>query len=122
MIPFIKYFQYLSSRARCAHNFNETYLSTVLKMIAMFCDRVFLLEGSTPPTCPLLLHHTVNRFVGSCSPELRVTFPNEGKLALGYLILYPLYIKKSLMNRLICDHPFFHLCHCDSKDTPDAPM
>ena len=75
-----------------------------------------------PPTCPLLLHHAVSKFFGSCSSELRVTFPNEGKLALSYLILNPRYIKKALINLLICDYPFFHLCHCDSKDTPDDPM
>ena len=44
LIPFIKYFQFFSSRARCAQNFNEQYQSPIGTMIAMFCNRVFLLE------------------------------------------------------------------------------
>ena len=49
MIPFIKYFQYFSSRERCAHNFNDTYRSTVGTMLAMFCTRFFLLESCSSP-------------------------------------------------------------------------
>ena len=37
-------FQYFSSRARCSHNSNEPYRSTVGKMSEMFCTRVLLLE------------------------------------------------------------------------------
>ena len=40
-IPFIKYFQYFLSRARCSHNFNDPYRSTVGTMSAMFCNRVY---------------------------------------------------------------------------------
>ena len=40
LIPFINYFQYLSSKARCDHNFNDTYQSTVGTMSTMFYTRV----------------------------------------------------------------------------------
>ena len=43
-IPFIKYFQYLSSRSRCNHNFNDPYQSTVGTTSAMLCTGIFLLE------------------------------------------------------------------------------
>ena len=55
LIPFVDYFQYLSSRASFYHNFNDPYQSTVGTMSAIFYTRIFLLEWSTPPTCHLLL-------------------------------------------------------------------
>ena len=44
MSPFMNYFQYFSSRARCAHDFNELNLYTVGKTREMFCTRFFLLD------------------------------------------------------------------------------
>ena len=66
-ITFIEYLKSLLSReARCALNFNETYWYNVGTMRAMFCTRVLFLGWRTPPTCHLLLHHSVGNFFRSC--------------------------------------------------------
>ena len=102
-IPFIKYFQYISSRARCAHNFYNTYQYTFRTIIEMLCNRIscwselHLRLAVYCCTIPLLT------FSKRCSSEVRVTFPMKVSCRLAAWFWIICISKKSLTNNLICD-------------------
>ena len=92
MSPFIDYFQHLSLREGCAHDFNEPNISTVETMIAMFCMS-FLLGVKYTSNLTFMVAPYCQYLRLEFSVRVAIQFFDQGKFSLCHLILNRQYIK-----------------------------